>query len=195
MTDKERENWWVLRAQSGDREALNELLKAVQVPLFRYIYSLVRDTSAAEDILQEVFIRIYRKLRWLREPQLFRSWAYQIATRETFRYLKRESRSADQVTDETVLRAIPLLPSREESAPEWVECLPQLVDKLSPASRAVIVLYYLHEMSFDETAAVLGIPIGTVKSRLAYGLESLRHQLREQEKVTIGGHNSGKNKR
>ena len=116
MTDKERENWWVLRAQSGDREALNELLKAVQVPLFRYIYSLVRETSVAEDVLQEVFIRIYRKLRWLREPQLFRSWAYQIATRETFRHLKRERRWGDQVTDETVLRAIPLLPSREEFA-------------------------------------------------------------------------------
>lgn len=192
MTDRERENWWVLRAQSGDQEALNELLKAVQEPLFRYIFSLVRQTSLAEDVLQEVFIRIYRKLRWLREPHVFRSWAYQIATRETFRHLKRERRWRDQVTDETVLTTIPFLPSREEFAPEWVECLPQLVDKLSPASRAVIVLYYLHEMSFDETSAVLGIPIGTVKSRLAYGLESLRQQCREHEKLDIGGQNIGK---
>ena len=59
----------MLQAQSGSREALDELFKSVQEPLFRYIVSLVNDKHLAEDILQEVFIRIYRKLRWLREPQ------------------------------------------------------------------------------------------------------------------------------
>ena len=67
MTDKEQKNWWVLHAQCGDREAIDELLKAVQEPLFRYIFSLAREKSVAEDVLQEVFIRIYRKLRWLRD--------------------------------------------------------------------------------------------------------------------------------
>jgi len=118
---------------------------------------------------------------------MFRSWAYQIATRETFRHLKRERRWADQIRDESALETIPVLPPREEFTPELIERLPQLIANLSPASRAVIVLYYLHEMSFDETSAVLSIPIGTVKSRLAYGLESLRQQFREQEKLTSGG--------
>ena len=59
----------------------------------------------AEDVLQEVFIRIYRKLQWLREPEVFRSWAYQIATRETFRHLKRERRWADQIGDESEIVA------------------------------------------------------------------------------------------
>ena len=182
MSDTEelkRENWWVLRAQSGDEEALNELLKAIQEPLYRYIFNLVREQHLAEDILQEVFIRIYRKLGWLREPRVFRSWAYQIATRETFRRLKRERRWTDQIRDEAALNTLPALPPREEFAAELIERLPQLVTNLSPASRAVIMLYYLHEMSLDETAAVLGIPIGTVKSRLAYGLESLRQQFRK----------------
>ena len=58
------ESWWVLQAQSGSHDALNELFKSVQEPLFRYILTLVRDPHLAEDILQEVFIRIYRKLRW-----------------------------------------------------------------------------------------------------------------------------------
>ena len=58
----DRESWRVLQAQSGNREALNELFKSVQDPLFRYIVSLVRDQHLAEDILQEVFIRIYRTL-------------------------------------------------------------------------------------------------------------------------------------
>src|ERR1700741_4287246 len=88
----QRESLWVLQAQSGSHEALNELFKSVQEPLFRYIVSLVRDQHLAEDILQEVFIRIYRKLRWLREPEAFRAWTYQIASREAFRYLNRERR-------------------------------------------------------------------------------------------------------
>lgn len=180
MRDKgnaERESWWVLRAQSGDAEALNELLKTVQVPLFRYVSNLVGDSHLAENILQEVFLRIYRKLHWLREPAVFRSWAYQIATRETFHQLKRERRW-NMLGDETALQTMAMPPPREDFAPELVERLPQLVANLSPASRAVIVLYYLHEMSLVETAAILQIPVGTVKSRLAYGLESLRGKLR-----------------
>jgi RNA polymerase sigma-70 factor (ECF subfamily) len=179
MTNLEQESWWVLCAQSGDREALNELLKAVQEPLYHYIFSLVRERHLAEDILQEVFLRIYRKLGWLREPELFRPWAYRIATHETFRRLKREQRWTDQVRDEDALKAIPAPLAREEFASELVAQLPQLVASVSPASRAVIVLYYLHEMSLDEVAAVLGIPVGTVKSRLTYGLERLRQQLRQ----------------
>ena len=172
----EREIWWVLQAQSGSHEALNELYKSVQDPLFRYIVSLVSDQHLAEDILQEVFIRIYRKLRWLREPQAFRAWAYQIASREAFRHLKRERRWSEQVRDEATLSALPL--GEHEFPAEMVESLPRLVGNLSPASRAVVVLFYLHEMSLIETAAVLDIPLGTVKSRLAYGLESLRRSFK-----------------
>lgn len=174
-TASEKESWWVLQAQSGSREALDELFKSVQEPLFRYIVTVVNDRNLAEDVLQEVFIRIYRKLRWLREPQAFRAWSYQIATREAFRYLKRERSWTDQVRDEDVLNVMPV--AEPVYSPELVQRLPEMVGELSPASRAVIVLYYLHELSLVETAAVLDIPIGTVKSRLAYGLESLRRRL------------------
>jgi RNA polymerase sigma-70 factor, ECF subfamily len=176
----ERESWWVLKAQSGDREALNELFRSVQEPLFRYVVSLVRDQNLAEDILQEVFIRIYRKLRWLREPEAFRAWAYQIASREAFRHLNRERRWSEQVRDEATLTAVSVDERESEFPRELVETLPQLVGNLSPASRAVVVLFYLHEMSLAETAAVLDIPVGTVKSRLAYGLESLRRSFRKE---------------
>ena len=176
----QRESWWVLQAQSGSHEALNELFKSVQAPLFRYIVSLVRDQHLAEDILQEVFIRIYRKLRWLREPQAFRAWTYQIASREAFRYLNRERRWSEQVRDETTLAALPANEPREFPR-ELIESLPQLVESLSPASRAVVVLFYLHELSLVETAAVLDIPVGTAKSRLAYGLEKLRRTFEEKE--------------
>ena len=176
-TDSERELFCVLRAQSGSREALDELLRLLQDPLFRYIRSLVSDRSKAEDILQEVFFRIYRKLKWLREPRALRPWAYQIASRETFRYLKREKSWSRALVDEEILESIPTPHDSAEFLEADLQHLPGIVNKLSPASRAAIVLYYLHELSISETAAVLEIPVGTVKSRLAYGLACLRRDL------------------
>lgn len=173
----ERELFCVLRAQSGSQEALDELFKLLQEPLFRYIRSLVKDSTLAEDILQEVFVRIYRKLKWLREPRALRPWAYQIATREAFRFLKREKRWSSDSPETEI--AAPTLESYPEFPPEMISRLPELIENLSAGSRAVIVLFYLHELSLTETAAVLDIPVGTVKSRLAYGLASLRRELRD----------------
>jgi RNA polymerase sigma-70 factor, ECF subfamily len=184
MKSQKQEAMWVLRAQAGDRAALDELLEAVQEPLYRYISRLVGERSLAEDILQEVFIRIYRKLRWLREPELFRPWAYRIASREAFKHLKRERRWREQVRDETALEAIQTEPPAENIAPDLIEHLPALMARVSPASRAVLILHYLHEMPLAEVAAVLGLALGTVKSRLAYGLGSLRREINGQRSLS-----------
>jgi len=177
MESAKQEIWWALRAQAGDREAFDQLFRLMQEPLYRYIFSLVGARALAEDILQEVFILIYRKIRWLREPELFRPWAYRIATREAFKHLKRERRWSDKTEDESVLADLPA-PSRDELEPELIaQLVTQLVAKLSPASRAVIVLHYLHEMPLAEIAEGMGVAIGTVKSRLAYGLDLMRRQL------------------
>jgi RNA polymerase sigma-70 factor, ECF subfamily len=179
MDSAKQEMRWVLRAQAGDRAAFNELLKLVQAPLYRYIFSLVGTHALAEDILQEVFLLIYRKLIWLREPELFRPWTYRIATREAFKQLKRERRWTDTAVEEELLAELPA-PTNTTFAPELLAQLPQLLAQLSPASRAVIVLHYLHEMPLGEVATVLGVALGTVKSRLAYGLDSLRKQMKSE---------------
>ena len=85
-----QESFWVLRAQSGDKEAFNALFAAIEKPLYRYIYRLAEEPALAEDILQEVFILIYRKIGWLEEPRAFRPLAYRIASRETFKRLKKQ---------------------------------------------------------------------------------------------------------
>lgn len=80
-----------------------------------------------------------------------------------------------------MLEAIPAhAPQEDEFAPELVAHLPQFIARVSPASRAVLILHYFHEMSLTEIAAVLGVASGTVKSRLAYGLQSLRRAIRER---------------
>jgi RNA polymerase sigma-70 factor (ECF subfamily) len=173
MESAKQETWLALRAQAGDREAFDQLFRLLQEPLYRYIFSLVGARALAEDILQEVFILIYRKIRWLREPELLRPWVYRIATREAFKQLKRERRWSDKTEDETALLDLPA-PQRDDLAPELIA---QLVARVSPASRAVIVLHYLHEMPLAEIAEVMGVAVGTVKSRLAYGLDLMRRQL------------------
>jgi RNA polymerase sigma-70 factor (ECF subfamily) len=164
---------WVLRAQCDDREALELLLRNVQPALHRYLARIVT-ASSADDVLQEVLIILSRKLKWLDAPELFRPWAYRIASRAAFRHLKKEKRWSDRRNDEAVLDEI--------AAPAFTplpELLPELLNSgaLSPASRAVLALHFQEELSLPEVAAILEIPLGTAKSRLAYGLAALRKQL------------------
>jgi RNA polymerase sigma-70 factor (ECF subfamily) len=185
MGATKQEIFRILKAQSGDKVALDELFQSIQIPLYRYILSLVEEPSLAEDVLQEVFVLIYRKIYWLREPQLFRAWVYRIASREAFKWLKREKRWSEQVRDETIMEEMVAPNDDEKFEPELEAYLPQLLSDVSPASRSVIVLHYIHEMSLDEVAEVLGIAVGTVKSRLAYGLQSLRKMMKERGMITV----------
>ncbi len=179
MTDSEA--WLVLRAQSGDHEALETLLQGVQQPLHRYLLGLLRERTSADDVLQETLMRIYRKLKWLDDPVVFRAWAYRIASREAFRFLARQRQSDTRHVDDSQLEAM----AHTAPGPPNVSEIQCLVERASPASRAVLILHYQHDLTIDEVAAVLGIPAGTVKSRLAYGLR----RLRETEK---GGHESAR---
>ena len=181
MIDRKQEIFLVLRSQAGDLKAFDELLESVQQALFRYIYRLTGEHASAEDILQEVFIIIYRKLRWLENPKLFRAWAYRIASRETFRRLKMERRWSEQIRDDEFLERIPGDEKAETYEPELIAKIPEFLAEISPAARAVIVLHYLEEMTLNETAEVLDIAVGTAKSRLAYGLQSLRKNLEKNE--------------
>lgn len=164
----------VLRAQSGDRAALDELLRGIQDALHRYLRRLTGDDSLADDVLQEVFVKVYRKLAWLDDPALFRPWVYRIASRQAFKALKGERRWRDQIRDEDTL-AVVASPAEPPPATD----IARLLDRLTPASRGVLILHYLDEMPLHEVAAILGIPLGTAKSRLAYGLATLRRLLTE----------------
>ena len=166
----------VLLAQAGDREALDRLLRDVQEPLFRYLLRLVGNRQLAEDILQEVFLQIYRKLGWLREPAVFRPWCYRIASRAAFRALRKERRRWEEPLDD-LPAGLDAVPPPDPPGPGLLERLPGLLEQVSPASRAVLALHYLHELSLQEVADILEISPGTAKSRLAYGLAALRKQV------------------
>jgi RNA polymerase sigma-70 factor, ECF subfamily len=163
----------VLRAQCDDRDALEDLLRSIHHPLRRYISGVVGPTHA-DDVLQDVFVIVCRKIKSLHTPELLRPWAYRIASREAFRHLRKENLWHEQATDESVLSESPQ--QMGWSSSEMTEQLESLKN-LSPASRAVLALHFQEELPLAEIAAILKVPLGTVKSRLAYGLSTIRKRL------------------
>ena len=164
----------VARAQAGDRHALDRLLRDYQEPLYRHVLSIVGNRDRALDVLQNSLLLIARRLSGLRDPRWFKAWAYRIATREAVRTAKRESRLDDRRAEAELADHIetPLLEKfyDEREIRAGVEHLAEL----PPACQIVVRLLYLEEMTFVEIAEALEIPVGTVKSRLAYGLACLR---------------------
>jgi RNA polymerase sigma-70 factor, ECF subfamily len=164
---------WVLRAQCGDREALELLLRHVQPLLRRYLTGLVVP-SDADDALQEALLLIYRKLKSLEAPELFRPWAFRIASRAGLRHIKKRRHWSEHVQAQDSLGHIPAANASFDA-----EGLRELLatNQISPACSAVLTLYFEEQMTLAEVAEALEIPLGTVKSRLAYGLAALRKRL------------------
>lgn len=168
----------VLLAQSGDRTALEQLLREAYGPLRRYILHLV-GASLADDVLQETSLQIFRKLSYLREPAVFRPWTFRIASRIAFAHLKRERRW--QPLDDAAPEQLMTFDAGLGEPPD--EGFLMLLEHVSPASRAVLLLRYQQELSLEESAAILEIPIGTAKSRLHYGVTTLRKYLTSERNL------------
>jgi RNA polymerase sigma-70 factor (ECF subfamily) len=174
-----KETVLVLLAQEGDVAAFEELLRRLHGELRQYVTRLV-GASDADDVLQDAAIRIYRNIRFLREPSVFRAWAFRIASRIALTYLKRAKRWRQLETDPDLIRSVAAegTSDYEHVGREYLEW----IDRISPASRAALLLHYEQHLSLEETAAILDVPVGTVKSRLSYGLTSIRNLLKEKSK-------------
>ena len=162
-------------AQSGDRRALDRLLRDFQAPLYRHACTIVGDPDLALDALQASLLLVARRLGALRDPRWFRAWAYRITTRESLRVARRRGRDRqlfdDGIEVETLGRSAP---EADAAAPPplWTERL----SDLPPGAQVVLRLHFLEEMRLAEIAEALEVPLGTVKSRLAYGLARLRER-------------------
>ena len=191
MSASQRQILLVLRAQCGDRQAFDELLAGVQLRLQRFLFGLIGDAHAADDVLQETFVIVWKKLGWLRDPELFGPWMHRIAKREAYRRMRREGARLEVELDAgavefanagaadlaNVADAQAAARSDEGAATaraDELERLPELVAGIPAGSRAVLLLHYWEGMSLEQAAEVLELPLGTVKSRLSYGLAALR---------------------
>src|SRR5262245_16646256 len=123
---------------------------------------------------------MYRRLEKLEDPNLFRAWMFRIANRAGVRHLKKRKRWMEQTYSESAF--LDMLTTEIALVDKDLDVLLDL-DEISPASRGVLILHFREEMTLPEIAAVLEVPVGTVKSRLAYGLAALRKQFGQTRSI------------
>ena len=161
------------RARTGDREAYERLAHAVGSGLLQVAYRILRDLDSAEDAVQRALVAIWRDLPKLRDPDRFEAWAYRVVTRTSLDEA-RQRRRHGSVRETTIVE-----PSEPDASRSVVmrDELGRAFDDLRPEHRAVVVLHYYLGLPLGEIAEILGIPYGTVGSRLHYALQRMRTTL------------------
>jgi RNA polymerase sigma-70 factor, ECF subfamily len=144
--------------------ALAAILQAYRRKVFGLAYSFVRNRDAAEDVAQEVFIRVWRALPSFDARASLSTWIYTIARNTSLTALRARHPEAQLEDPATALEAQPAAGSVESSAEQ--AALMRLVNDLPDRQRQVVLLYYLQEQSHEEVASMLAIPVGTVKTLL-----------------------------
>jgi len=175
------ESLLVLRARCDDREALELLLRRVSPVLRKYVATLV-GAQDADDVLQDALVQICRNIVWLEQVERFRAWAFRICSRLAFRHLRRRRLARERFVDEATVADIEAPPLTSGELRGVLETT-LAETTLSPGVQAVLLLHFREELPLAEVAAVLEIPLGTVKSRLSFGLKSLRKALGAERKA------------
>lgn len=168
----------VLRAQQGDRAAFAQLVELYDRKLLYFVRRILGDADGALDVLQSVWLLVFRQLGRLTAPQAFRVWLYRLAHNQAVTHLRRTARREsplDESGEDPPQAAADAGDERFENA----ELVHAALAALSDRHRRVLTLYFLEEMSVDEIAAVVGASAGTVKSRLFYARRALRQRIEE----------------
>ena len=181
MSQHERlnEELLVLRCQEGDAEALELLVGRWQRRLWRHAWRLTGDESAAWDALQEAWISICRGINRLVDPAAFPAWAYQIVSNKCRDSVRRERRQHEVM--EIYSDWMRHEGQEAATAEQQHNSLKEALQELSGPDRAVLSLRYLEQFDTAEIGCILGIPEGTVKSRLFYARQRLRKYLKEDD--------------
>jgi RNA polymerase sigma-70 factor (ECF subfamily) len=164
----------VVRCQLGERPAFDELIERWGGPVWKYVRRLARADHEAEEIVQDVWLRVLRGIQRLRDGSKLRAWLFGIARRTLMDRLR--ERYAAPALEDVDLTGLPADGPPDDVERELVE-LQQELGRLPLVEREVLTLFYLRELSLGEVAEVLGVPVGTVKSRLFRARKLLRREL------------------
>jgi RNA polymerase sigma-70 factor (ECF subfamily) len=182
----------ISRFKEGDRLAFKELVVRYQQRVFAVAYGIVRDEEAALDIAQETFIKAHKNLHTFQGASSFYSWLYRIATNLSIDYRRAQKRTKEHTEyddqrklGEEAEQAAYLTPAYSRSNPakeleqrEIAKLLDVALEQLSDKLRAVFVLREVEGLSYQEIADAVGIPIGSVMSRLFHARQRLAEFLR-----------------
>jgi RNA polymerase sigma-70 factor (ECF subfamily) len=186
----ERDVDWQLveRVQRGDKRAFDLLVAKYQRKLFRLLSRLIRDPAEIEDVAQEAFIKAYRALPNFRGESAFYTWLYRIAINTAKNYLVAQGRrpptqsetdieDAENFEDGDSLRTEDT-PDRMLLSKQVAEAVNRAIERLPEELRTAIVLRELEGLSYEEIAASMNCPIGTVRSRIFRAREAVAEELR-----------------
>jgi RNA polymerase sigma-70 factor (ECF subfamily) len=175
------DSWLVLKAQEGDVPAFEALVGRWQDRLWRHAWRLLGDEEQAWDALQEGWIAIARGLARLHDADAFPAWAYRIVTNKCRDLIRRESRRRHTI--QSYLEDLEVTGAARADPPEpgQGETLEAALAALPGPDRAILALRYQEDLDLEDIAHILGVPAGTVKSRLHRARQRLRHTLEEQE--------------
>lgn len=179
----------VVRCQLGERDALEELVARWERPLLFYVRRFVRDEHDARQVMQDVWLKVFAGLGALRDPERLAPWLYRLA-RNTFMDHLRDRYTRDQLLEAARSDAAACTGGPDAQAPAaadetaWLVAAEEVhygLSRVSVVDREVLTLYFLEDLSVDEIAAVIGVPPGTVKSRLFNARKALRQVLATQK--------------
>jgi RNA polymerase sigma-70 factor (ECF subfamily) len=185
----------MMRFQAGDRAAFAVLVKKHKTPIYNFVLRLTRSTSAAEDLVQDVFVKVVQSAADFKHESRFSTWAYTIARNVCIDHLRkmslRQHPSLDQARGDdpdgpTLLdRTADVHPSasveRVVIGAQIGKSIARCVEELPQEQREVFLLREVGNLPFKEIATVTGVPENTVKSRMRYALERLQASLSEYE--------------
>ena len=175
----DRDHTLVQAARTGDTEAVDTLVQQYQVRIFNFSRALTASDADAEDLAQETFIRAFRGLARFRGESSFKNWLYSIATNVARTHHGRRVRQSavwDQriETDDVPERHLEATMEDVEGTAIRRQALDRALSSLPEDQRVPLVLHDVEGLEYKEIASVLGIPIGTVMSRIFRGRKRLR---------------------
>ena len=178
----------IRRILSGDDAAFSTLVQKHQKSVHALVWRKIGDFHIAEEITQDTFLRVYKSLATLKDPNLFAGWLYVIANRLCINWSEKNSPTIQSLED-TPMEDIEesaythyLLEQREVEASDYhCEIVQKLLQKLPESERTVVTLYYLGEMTAKEIAKFLGVSVNTIKSRI----RRARARLQNHEELLI----------
>ncbi|MGA7120814.1 MAG: sigma-70 family RNA polymerase sigma factor [Polyangiaceae bacterium] len=184
MPDEER---LIARASTGDTGAFRQIYERHRQDVARLVYRMIGPRSDIEDVIQEVFVQVYKSLKDFRGQSKFTTWLHRVTVNVVLMH-RRAARSrpvfADEPPADTVLRSGDILPDEDFERRERMRAFGRLLDRLADKKRIVFVLHDLEGVPPGEIAKIVGAPVLTVRTRLFYARREIEAMLGEEPSLS-----------
>ncbi len=183
----------MLECKNGRMNAYDILFERYRRPIFSYVYQIVGDTGDVESIVQEAFIRVFKYIETYQYPKKFSTWFYTIVRNLCIDRLKSMRRERDNVISDFIvygrnsksefLKILPdktLTPEEISQKNQKITAIRDAVDEMDAIYKEVIQLFVFQKLPYDEISEILGVPSGTLRSRVHHGLKILREIMKRK---------------